>query len=427
MPSIERLDQSFPWDSSPLQKELRRLMGVLEPRFRGLENQVINWEAAVESITSVGLKRINESLGSLVESMTLALDAGFLVIEAVEQPQTLVVEESIGIQATSAGFQLFQPTPYLLIVDNDDHTNWGMLRLDQYLKDTGELAATVVFSEKEQVGSNWTISCNSAVWQAMRDLLDAAVAAKEIAEAAVATTAAQVETVEGLLEVIQGGPVVSVAGKSGAVVIELADVVGLVSALAGKASASSLSGKQDASAKLTAISDATWAADYLLYLAGPATVAPTPLTAFMRTLLDDVDQATAKATLGVPSAASDAAIRSANGSGYIQASSLSSASALVTLTDAATVVFDWSSGINFQVTIGGNRTLGNPSNGIPGTTRTVLLKGNDATDRTISFASNYKGDLPDITDIDSGRWYLLTIFCITATHFVVTSHKAYGS
>lgn len=326
MPSnLERLDQNFSWERSPLQSELRRLMGVLEPRFSRLENQVIDWEAAVESITSVGLTRVNESLGALVEGLTQAVNVGFMVIEATGQPQTLVVDASLGFQATSEWFQLFQPTAYLLIVNNDDYTNWGMLRLDQFLKDTGELAATVVFSAKEQVGSNWTISCNAAVWQAMRDLLDATVAAKEAAEEAMATTAGQVEVLEGLIEVIQGGPVASVAGKSGVVTLELADVVGLVAALAAKADSSAvttlLSGKQDASTKLVALAAMTWAADKVLMATAAGAIGTIDATslgksllaiasvsdaldalgfsAFAKTLLDDADASTALTTLGV--------------------------------------------------------------------------------------------------------------------------------
>lgn len=59
-----------------------------------------------------------------------------------------------------------------------------------------------------------------------------------------------------------------------------------------------LAGKQPIDATLTALSGITTAADRLIYATGADTFAVTPLTAFVRTLLDDADAAAARATLG---------------------------------------------------------------------------------------------------------------------------------
>lgn len=123
--------------------------------------------------------------------------------------------------------------------------------------------------------------------------------------------------------------------------------------------------------------------------------------------------------------ATDAQVRAATtGDLVLKPSLIESASAAVALTDAATVAVDWDAGIYFTLTVTANRTIGNPTNGQPGTTRTILVQGNDTTDRTITFGNQYLGDVPTITDCDSARWYLLTIFCATTSHFVVSARVA---
>lgn len=59
-----------------------------------------------------------------------------------------------------------------------------------------------------------------------------------------------------------------------------------------------IAGKQDSDATLTALSGLTTAANQIPYSTGADAFAMTTLSAFMRTLLDDADAATARATLG---------------------------------------------------------------------------------------------------------------------------------
>ena len=121
-----------------------------------------------------------------------------------------------------------------------------------------------------------------------------------------------------------------------------------------------------------------------------------------------------------------AEVRSAAASVVLTTDLIETASAFVAFTDAATVAVDWDTGINFSLTVTANRVIGNPTNGQIGTWRTILVQGNDATDRTLTFGNQYFGEIPTITDCDSGRYYLLSIFCVTATHFVVSSKRALG-
>ncbi len=97
------------------------------------------------------------------------------------------------------------------------------------------------------------------------------------------------------------------------------------------------------------------------------------------------------------------------------------------LSDAATIAWDWEAAYNFVVpAMAGNREIGNPTNVVPGETKMMLLKGNDGTSRAPTFASNFEGEIPVITNLTSTRWYLLTIVAIDTDHLVVGAVRALG-
>ena len=131
--------------------------------------------------------------------------------------------------------------------------------------------------------------------------------------------------------------------------------------------------------------------------------------------------ATASETdLGVVDLATDAEIRSAaTGAHVITADALESAAAPQSLTPNATVALDWDSGIAFTLAMDGNHTLQNPTNGQPGTWRTVLVTTASST-RTLSFDTQYVGPgLTALTDITSSKSYLVTIYCASTSSFWV--------
>lgn len=60
------------------------------------------------------------------------------------------------------------------------------------------------------------------------------------------------------------------------------------------------------------------------------------------------------------------------------------------LTDAATIAVDMSLGVNFSVTLNGDRTLGNPTNAIPGRSgRFKLTQGASGGPHTLAYGNNY--------------------------------------
>jgi hypothetical protein len=75
-------------------------------------------------------------------------------------------------------------------------------------------------------------------------------------------------------------------------------------------------------------------------------------------------------------------------------------SPIVSLTDAASISLDLSTGNSFAVTLGGNRTLANPSNAIAGQVGYIYVYQDGTGSRTLSFGNSYrfaKGAAPVMT------------------------------
>jgi len=96
----------------------------------------------------------------------------------------------------------------------------------------------------------------------------------------------------------------------------------------------------------------------------------------------------------------------------------------VTLTDAATIATDASLGNHFRVTLGGNRTLGNPTNPTDGQkamweliqdatgSRTITLGANfalgtDVSAVTLSTTANKRDFLGAVYNSTAGKWYVI--------------------
>ena len=94
---------------------------------------------------------------------------------------------------------------------------------------------------------------------------------------------------------------------------------------------------------------------------------------------------------------------------------------VVALTDGATITPDFAAGNNFSVTLGGNRTLANPTNQTAGQSGVIVVTQDGTGGRTLAFGSNWKfpgGTAPTLTtaanSIDVLAYYCESASRITA-------------
>ena len=87
--------------------------------------------------------------------------------------------------------------------------------------------------------------------------------------------------------------------------------------------------------------------------------------------------------------------------------------AVTTLTDGANIAWDLAANQVARVTLGGNRTLSNPTNKVEGNVYVLIVKQDGTGGRTLSFSSDYKfagGSAPTITTTAS-KADVLTFVC----------------
>jgi hypothetical protein len=65
------------------------------------------------------------------------------------------------------------------------------------------------------------------------------------------------------------------------------------------------------------------------------------------------------------------------------------AATITALTDGATITPDFSASCNFSVTLGGNRTLANPSNITAGQSGSIFISQDGTGSRTLAYGSQY--------------------------------------
>lgn len=143
---------------------------------------------------------------------------------------------------------------------------------------------------------------------------------------------------------------------------------------------------------------------------------------------DALKQAASETATGVVELATTAEVRARGAADdrVLTVRKMRDALASASLSDAATIAVDWQAGFVYEVTVTASRIIGNPTNGIPGSTAYIYVAGNSATPRAITFGNQFLGEVPTITDVTDTKHYLIAIFCRSSTHFVASAKRALG-
>jgi len=189
-----------------------------------------------------------------------AAENGFLVA-ASDTPLTV----TSGLQATlaiasEAERDLFTPTPYVLLTRRAEGTenDYAVLCVEGYDRATGGLAFEVMQINGaigDAMHDDWVISATAGISVAVLEAATSVQATLTLAQQAAEDAAEAAATAESVLA---SGPVSSVNGRTGAVVLGMSDIAGLVSALAAKAESShghTIAQVSNLQATLNAISD----------------------------------------------------------------------------------------------------------------------------------------------------------------------------
>jgi hypothetical protein len=100
-----------------------------------------------------------------------------------------------------------------------------------------------------------------------------------------------------------------------------------------------------------------------------------------------------------------------------------SASAISALTDASTIAVDMSLANNFSVTLGGNRTLGNPTNLTAGQSGVIFITQDGTGGRTLAYSSywDFPGAITPVLTTTAGAVDVLIYTVRTSTSIAVNS------
>jgi hypothetical protein len=248
-------------DSQSLDRDFfNRRFRLIAEALGQLGTEVTSVTTDTDRLVTLGLTRVNEVLGPLLARLQAAAENGFLVA-ASDTP--LIITSGLQttlVIASEAERDLFTPTPYVLLTRRAEGTehDYAVLRVEGYDRGTGGLAFEVVLVNGgigDAAHDDWMISATAGLSVAVLEAATSVQATLALAQQAAQDAAVAAATAESVLA---SGPVSSVNGRTGAVVLGMSDIAGLVSALAAKADSShghTIAQVSNLQATLNAISD----------------------------------------------------------------------------------------------------------------------------------------------------------------------------
>jgi hypothetical protein len=226
----QELDQDF----------FNRRYRLIAEAIATLTQDVASVTTDTDRLVALGLARVNEVLGPLLAKVQAASANGFLVATSAT-PLTI----SPGLRSTisvadPSERDLFSPTPYVLLTRKAaaSPAEYAVLRVEAYNRQNGGLAFEAILTQggiDSSPHSDWVISATAGIGVAVLEAATSVQATLSLAQQAAQVAADAAETAQ---TVLASGPVSSVNGRKGIVVLGLPDIGGLVSALAAKAESS---------------------------------------------------------------------------------------------------------------------------------------------------------------------------------------------
>jgi len=305
-------DIVVPSSNTPMDKFFfdNRFM-LLANAINGLIAQNAQFAGTEDTLVAAALDRLNAAWAPLLTQLQNQVELGFLVAQAVTTPPAgavqLANDTDVGWIITNppntSGQSLFTPTTYVLAVDDFDPNNWGIIKVTTWTESTNNLAGHCIYCTETKASNSWTISCNAAILQVMMDLeAQTQNYATQVANQ-YANVLTAIQQINQLVAQINQGPVTSVCGYQGIVVLGINDITGLAAALASKASIAALNtvanAAQPLSNNLTSLAGLNLAANNLIYAQAAGILGSTPLSPFTRTLLGQIDQPSWQFALGI--------------------------------------------------------------------------------------------------------------------------------
>lgn len=125
--------------------------------------------------------------------------------------------------------------------------------------------------------------------------------------------------------------------------------------------------------------------------AGAGAIEEVTCTAAGRALIDDADAAAQRTTLGVVIGTDVQAFDTDTAkTDVVQTYTAGQRGEVTTLTDAATIAVDFADSNNFTVTLGGNQTLGNPTNQVAGQSGSLFVVQDGTGSRTLAYSADWE-------------------------------------